>query len=536
MEQRVGRDTQQNVGRNTKQHTEQHTEQSSPEQKGKFAALAVWLFVGAYPLFFLHGYADVAEAKFLLMKGILILTAGGIFLIQITDFFLQKNKAQYLWEKGTAWVRPLSFTDKAVLGLYISFLISFILSADKKTAWTGQAANGCGMLYYQLCFLLYFMVSRFYEPETRAWKWWFISTILLTGYALIQFLGFDFLRLFPDGAEGIVTDFLSFLGNTGVFALYITLVLPAALYFCCMADRKNFSAGERVLCHSTLYLCCAGVLCANCDVAYLGFAAGYAGIAILTARDAAVARRFLLLTAGMCCCAKLTGLLFFLCEDTVRNVSRMTSFLLESPLLWFAAAGSLALAALVSTRTVKVYRCICVAVTVLSVSALGSSFLWFSVVDRSTPLGGLENYFRFSDNWGTERGYIYSRLLRVFGEENFFRKLFGRGPGMTFPVIQAHFREEMYECFEYVYDDAHSQWITLLITTGLSGCLWMLTALASGIFRALKRGGAPVLSVLLMVYVIVSTVSITQPVTGPFLWLGLGVAEASVRGSHKTSP
>jgi len=515
----------QSVGRNAKQHIEQNTQ----AQKEKFAALAVWLFVGAYPLFLLHGYLDVAEAKFLLMKGILILTAGGIFLLQITDFYLQENKKQYLRKKGTEFVRSLSFTDKAVLGLSISFWISFALSADKKTSWTGLSANGCGLLYYQFCFLLYFLVSRYYVPGKRERNGWFVSTILLTGYALVQFLGFDFLQLFPEGAEGIVTDFLSFLGNTGVFALYITLVLPAALYFCCITDKEKLSAGDRVLCHSTLFLCCVGVLCANCDAAYLGLAAGYAGIAILTARDATSAKRFLLLTAGMCCCVKLTGLLFSLCEDTVRNVSWMSAMLLESPLLWFVAAGSLALAGLMGVRTVRAYRCICITVTVLSVLALGSAFLLFSVVDRSTPLGKLENYLRFSDNWGTERGYIYSRLLHVFGEGNIFRKLFGWGPGMTFPVIQAHFWDEMCKRFEFVYDDAHSQWITLLITTGTAGCTWMLTVLISGICRVHKRGSESVWGVLLIVYVAVSAVSITQPITGPFLWLTLGIAEASVR-------
>ena len=48
----------------------------------------------------------------------------------------------------------------------------------------------------------------------------------------------------------------------------------------------------------------------------------------------------------------------------------------------------------------------------------------------STPLGRLEHYLRFSDSWGTERGYIFSRLLWTFGEGNVFRKLCGWGWGL----------------------------------------------------------------------------------------------------------
>lgn len=503
--------------------------QEEQGQKKKFAALAVCLFVSVYPLFLMRGYLDVLEAKFLLLKGIMIFTVGGIFLVQITVFFQQENKKQFLIGKVTEFVRSMSLTDKAVLGMNASFWISFALSSDKYKAWTGIEASGSGMFYYQLMFLLYFIISRYYVPAKREINWWFLSTIVLTTYALIQFLGFDFLHLFPKGEQGIVTDFLSFLGNTGVYAFYIALVLPSAMYFCCMADNENTSPKEKLLFYITFYMCCLGILCGNCDAAYLGFATGYAGIAIVTAGNTQATRRFWLLTAGMCCCVKLTGALFVLFKSTVRNVSWITSILLETSLLWFVMVVSLALAGLLGTGKIRKYRGFCIAVAGLSVFALAGSFFWFSVVDRITPLGRLENYLRFSDSWGTERGYIFSRLLHVFKESNILHKVFGWGSGMTFSVIQANFWEEMCERFVYVYDDAHSQWITLLMTTGISGCIWMVTALASEIVRVFKKGRESLWAVLLIVYLVVSSVSITQPVTGPYLWLGLGVAEASVK-------
>ena len=67
-------------------------ERGLEKQKEKFAAMAVFLFVVIYPLFLLHGYVDVLEAKLLLMKGILIFTFCGIFLLLMTDFCLQKKQ------------------------------------------------------------------------------------------------------------------------------------------------------------------------------------------------------------------------------------------------------------------------------------------------------------------------------------------------------------------------------------------------------------------------------------------------------------
>lgn len=506
-------------------------ERGLEKQKEKFAAMAVFLFVVIYPLFLLHGYVDVLEAKLLLMKGILIFTFCGIFLLLMTDFCLQKNKKRYLWEKGKIFFKSLSFTDKAILGLSGSFCISFALSQDKNISWTGLEARGNGMLYYMLMFLLYFVISRYYIPGKRERNWWFVSTNILILYALIQFLGFDFLHLFPQNTEGIVTDYLSFLGNTGVFALYITLVLPVALYFSCMIYKKQDTTSEKILFYITFYLCCVGILCANCDAAYLGFAAGYAGTAILIAKDIKATKRFWILTAGACLCIKLTDLLFVLCSETVRNVSWMTDTLLKSPLLGAVAVGSLIIAGLLKEGKSRRYRSIFITLTVLSVLALGGTFLWFSAFDRITPLGKFENYLRFSDNWGTEKGYIFSRLWYVFEEGNIVRKLFGWGPGMTFPVIQEYFWEEMCERFVYIYDDAHSQWLTLLITGGILGCFWMFTALISATCRVLKNGRIPIWGILLLVYLAVSAVSITQPITGPFLWLGLGIAEASINRS-----
>ena len=92
-------------------------ERGLEKQKEKFAAMAVFLFVVIYPLFLLHGYVDVLEAKLLLMKGILIFTFCGIFLLLMTDFCLQKNKNRYLWEKGKIFFKSLSFTDKATAGV-----------------------------------------------------------------------------------------------------------------------------------------------------------------------------------------------------------------------------------------------------------------------------------------------------------------------------------------------------------------------------------------------------------------------------------
>ena len=229
-------------------------ERGLEKQKEKFAAVAVFLFVVIYPLFLLHGYVDVLEAKLLLMKGILIFTFCGIFLLLMTDFCLQKNKKRYLWEKGKIFFKSLSFTDKAILGLSGSFCISFALSQDKNISWTGLEARGNGMLYYMLMFLLYFVISRYYIPGKRERNWWFVSTNILILYALIQFLGFDFLHLFPQNTEGIVTDYLSFLGNTGVFALYITLVLPVALYFSCMIYKKQDTTSEKILFYITFLL------------------------------------------------------------------------------------------------------------------------------------------------------------------------------------------------------------------------------------------------------------------------------------------
>ena len=59
----------------------------------------------------------------------------------------------------------------------------------------------------------------------------------------------------------------------------------------------------------------------------------------------------------------------------------------------------------------------------------------------------------------------------------------------------------------------------------------MFTALISATCRVLKNGRIPIWGIFLLVYLAVSAVRSTQPITGPFLWLGLGIAEASINRS-----
>ncbi|MBQ3786008.1 MAG: hypothetical protein II799_01920, partial [Lachnospiraceae bacterium] len=53
-------------------------------------------------------------------------------------------------------------------------------------------------------------------------------------------------------------------------------------------------------------------------------------------------------------------------------------------------------------------------------------FIYFSVVDTAKDLGRWETYLRFSDLWGSSRGFTWKRTMIMYLQHyNIFQKLFG---------------------------------------------------------------------------------------------------------------
>ena len=133
-------------------------------------------------------------------------------------------------------------------------------------------------------------------------------------------------------------------------------------------------------------------------------------------------------------------------------------------------------------------------------------------------------------SWGSGRGSLWSLACLGFGEADFSEKLIGVGPDCFAPYLLSLGRAPVITKEGYwgnaIFANAHNEWLNQLINIGILG----VCCYGSIFVVALKRYRGIFLGILAIVmYGIQSLVSFQQVLSTPFLFLVLGLCEATCR-------
>ena len=130
-----------------------------------------------------------------------------------------------------------------------------------------------------------------------------------------------------------------------------------------------------------------------------------------------------------------------------------------------------------------------------------------NTVWSAVPLGGMEEWLRFSDAWGTDRIGVWKYCLALFGKFPLWKKLIGGGCGVlaALDVRHRYFPDA-------ILDTAHCEYIQLLLNWGVLGLGAYLAWIVLALRRALKKGGAFsfALAAGLLAYAVQALVNIAQ--------------------------
>jgi len=146
-------------------------------------------------------------------------------------------------------------------------------------------------------------------------------------------------------------------------------------------------------------------------------------------------------------------------------------------------------------------------------------------------------YLRMDKNWGTFRGFIWKKTVVLYGQLPFVHKLFGIGPDCLKPLLVNKCYDEMVQLTGILFDNAHNEYLQLLITTGAVGLLGYLTMIF-GAMRSLARRMHDQPAMLacflaLCAHLVQSVFNIAQPETTPAVFLLLAVGAGT--GMRKKS-
>ena len=182
------------------------------------------------------------------------------------------------------------------------------------------------------------------------------------------------------------------------------------------------------------------------------------------------------------------------------------------------------------------------ACAIVALAAAAALFLFYTYVDTDTTLTGMLKLFRFRDKWGTNRGGVWVRCMKLFAQSDWRVKLFGFGPDLLKKPLADAYGAEIAAYCNLSFNNAHNEYIQYLLTHGALGLTAYLTfavgACASLFRRARKSAAAAGLLAGALAYLLHAAVNVNQPITTPllFLFLSASVSVPTEPASARKNP
>jgi len=433
----------------------------------------IYLMLFVFPLFTgFEGYANVTLSKYLFLSAatvlwLLLLTIGKIR-------FHDKMK-----------VGAPVLIDSLILLYLICCGVSALASPDKGTSLLG-AGRFDGLLTTVLCILIFSGVSKNARPKSSYIYAAAAAVSLNCIVAVLQILGYNPLWLFPgsfnfyDAGFEFSSTFLGTIGNADLFSAYLCLMLPLMSVYYIMASRRPLFFLPMLLLNAFCLFVCGvsgGVLALvvtlliaapliitggeslrrSLEIALLFTVAAFSALTIQTSENVSgVVVRFAF-SGQATVCAVLAAVLFLL-----RLIFCKSVFSRKQLQVFFAV--------------LSVLTVIC-GVTVV--------YFWHgtegTVYELSQVLHG-----NWDDHFGSSRILIWRKTLKLVPE----KLLLGGGPGTLALRLQIDFARYVAETGQTLattVDNAHNDYLAILVNTGLFSLLAYLAAQLISLVKAAKK-------------------------------------------------
>lgn len=501
-----------------------------------FAAFGTLVLLFVFPLFMADKYFNITSAKF-----VFFLSASVIFCILCFFYdkcFNVRNKEN---EKLNLKERFLKAdkTDVAYLILVILGAVTVFVSDFKSQAILGTGGRYMGYLFFLSSGLAYLFISRhnvLTEYELTSFQ---ISMALACLLGVFQACGMDLFNLITPVAQDQKAIFISTLGNIDVFSAFLALSLPVSMYMICF---KSCKSKLFLLYFLTAALGFWGLFLSNSDSGYLGIFAAFWIICLLSFKSKENLRRFFDLCLYFFFLAFLYGL--FKQEGIIQRemsfISQLVTKLQISCVfvLLFFILSLIFRFVKISEKTLKAFRIIFITASVVFIAVIISCVFYFTEINKSYELGSLENYLRFNDKWGTNRGFVWRIYLEMFAGLPLSQKLFGCGQDCLSLALPNHLSNEMIEFGNYT-NNAHNEYIQYLVSIGVFGLSAYIALFFSALIQLFKDKENAFLSyavaVSIISYLVQASVNITQPIVTPLLFVFLAFSRCKKEQPHKNT-
>lgn len=430
------------------------------------------------PLYLKDGYHNVGTVKYELYQWIMIV--GFISLAILMAVYCMMLNGISIDR------RKLFNTDWCVLAFLALAFIAAVWGGNFKECIKGYNGWYMGLMALASFALLYYFFSVF-------GKYYRIVLICLCAAAMTAFvigilhrLLIDPIGSYHDIEDTYKNQFLSTLGQATWYSSFVCTVLPLGIGVFWYADKT----WQRVICGIFTFAGFCTLITQNSDSAYVAFVGFMAVFFWFSAGEGKKMARFLEIVLLFIGAAKFMHFMFRVRPNSILNLGAITLFLMNSYLVWIAAAVILLLYAgcMICVRRgkypVKAALVVRDALFILlAVAVYGVAMILIMSAKGILPEGIKAftadiPYLTWSEQWGNGRGGTWAFSFQMFKNMDLWHKLFGVGPDGYAPYAYTLYQGRLAQMWgERTLTNAHNEWLNAVINYGIYG-----TAAYIGIF------------------------------------------------------
>ena len=471
---------------------------------GAVAWLCAALMLCVLPLLFRNGFFDINRVKVsAVCHGVPLL------LIAFAGALVLRPKGERL--RGVTSIPRAPVACLAVL--LLACVIASARSGFDVAALTGSEGRYCGLAFWLACGGAFAIVAsgafRLSHIDAMA----IVCAGAVAALGIANALGLDPLRFYPGISEKQKSVFLSTIGNADFFGAYLAMLFPLAGAHFVKRARDGWA------CLPLALLMACGIVASRTDSSFLALHLGCAALLACSWNSLSDMCRALALWGGCFFALPAMRPALDAADRMVYGLLRMlcdTGLSLLFGTLCLCGAGVCCILFRRSRRapgrvlSIAIMACIAAAALLLV-----CSIVYFSCVDTQSELGAASTLLRFDDDWGSRRGFVYTRSLRAYANYGVADKLFGRGVDLTKRIL-APYNDNPRVLALGTFNDAHCQPLQMLLTTGLLGALSFLAFYACMLREALRHQSGDALltgvAASLAGYGVVMLLQVTQPI------------------------
>lgn len=474
--------------------------------------LYVYFMFLIYPIFFHNYYFDIVTCKYILF----LIVTGIMFIISV--FYIPEN----IFKKIKMREIRFSVSDYFMFAFLIVNVISTLLSGDILYGLNGASGRNMGLSTVICLTFVYFLISRTFKLDETFYRIAAIGSVLVSIVGILQFAGIDFLGFYDKLESSQKLFYISTLGHVDVYTSYFALTIPVLFikYLHSTAPKEKFFYLTALITNG------AGVVCGQCDSAYIViFASIFLTLIFGKCRDkrvriSEVILPFVLIEVIVKALLKVNDN-----AKEVRIVSTFTKALFNDKAILILAVilGISILIEMKYVTDVMRFKNVYLLIMGVGIVAYIILIICFTTIFKEADLGKFETILRFSDSYGSYRGYIWKVLVKDYRDMPFINKLFGIGTDLLRPYLVAKYGDKMYRVTNAYYDNAHNECLQYLATTGIIGLITYAGLVIASIKNALKNENLRIILAAVLCYLAQSFVNINQVVTTPLFFIMLSL-------------